>query len=789
MLTPAPSHAKPTVWVVDDSPLEASAICHALAGAFDCEVFRAGSPVLERLALGAPPGVLVLDWELPDMSGVEVCRFVRTSRDELSLPIVLVTGRRADADVVEALAAGANDFLTKPYMPTVLLARVKSLARTRQLHRRSVEVEAQLATTLRSIGDADGRVRFRDITEKQHADAEREALLAALAAQSLLLVCVLRGPELVFQLANAAYVQAVGGRSVVGKPLLEALPEFVDQSAASLMRRVIETGVPYVNPETTGYLDRGGGVLVKTHFNLVYQPVRGDSGAFDGVLIIAQDITAQVRARQELQAAKARLQEVFQLAPAVVALLEGPNHRFTLANPYFQDLVGGRELLNKPMVDALPELAAQGFVAILDDVRRTDRPHVATETWISLVREGGGAAEELCINFAFQPVRGVDGEVDGVFIHAVEVTELVRARLAAQRLAAERKAAYDVLERGDTVYIVDADWRLTFANAAFESFTALRREAVLGQVLWDVFPGMADPEICYFETFQHAMRDRVAVDFTEHYPQLNVWTAIRAYPTAEGGLAIFVRDVTADKRAEVETRSRAEFERQLIGIVSHDLRNPLSTILLGTQLLMSFDGVDERTLKALVRMQSSAQRGARMVSDLLDFTQARVGGGIPVMVSPGNLHTVVRQVVEDATTTAPDRDVVVTTAGDGEGMWDLDRMSQVLANLVGNALKYSPASSVVTVRSVAAGDGVTVSVHNLGAPIAPGALARIFQPMQRASAQLENRARSVGLGLFIVNHLVDAHHGRIAVESTAETGTTFSLWVPRQPPIADPSSR
>jgi signal transduction histidine kinase len=159
------------------------------------------------------------------------------------------------------------------------------------------------------------------------------------------------------------------------------------------------------------------------------------------------------------------------------------------------------------------------------------------------------------------------------------------------------------------------------------------------------------------------------------------------------------------------------------------------------------------------------------------------------MVSPGNLHTVVRQVVEDATTTAPDRDVVVTTAGDGEGMWDLDRMSQVLANLVGNALKYSPASSVVTVRSVAAGDGVTVSVHNLGAPIAPGALARIFQPMQRASAQLENRARSVGLGLFIVNHLVDAHHGRIAVESTAETGTTFSLWVPRQPPIADPSSR
>jgi PAS domain S-box-containing protein len=1022
LLIPAPLYAKPTVWVVDDSALEASAICHALAGAFDCEVFCAGSAVLERLALAGPPHVLVLDWELPDMSGVEVCRFIRTSRDELSLPIVLVTGRRDDADVVDGLAAGANDFLTKPYMPTVLLARVKSLARTQWLHRRSIEAEAQLATTLRSIGDAvistdaEGRVRFlnavaaeltgwthaealgrplvevfrllhaatrapvaspvdhvlrdgkvawlpnhallirrdgrelpiddsaapirdeagvltgvvlvfRDITETQRADAEREALLArtaaaqadaeaereklqrvveasgaglwdlevatgaidadprmvalmglpegasltlasalvellpedrgrvadavaaalagvnggrystefrtggrhgaplrwvesrasvqfdgagnavrlrgamidvtarklaelerealldALATQSLLLVGVLRGPALVYQMANAAYLRSVGGRSVVGKPLLEALPEAAGRAAASLIHRVIETGIPYVNPETTAYLDeRGDGVLVKKHFNLVYQPVRGDTGAFDGVLIIAQDITAAVRAREELQATKARLQEVFQLAPAVVALLEGPDHRFTLANPYFRDLVGGRDLVGKPIAAALPELAAQGFIAVLDEVRRTDRPHTATETWISLVRDGGGAADEMCINFAFQPVRGADGQVDGVFVHAVDVTELVRARLAAQRLATEREAAYHVLERGDTVFIVDAAWRLTFANAAFERFTARRREDVLGQVLWDAFPGMADPAIRYFETYQRAMRDRLPVDLTEYFPELDVWTAVRAYPTAEGGLAIFVRDVTAEKQAEVETKSRAEFERQLIGIVSHDLRNPLSTILLGTQLLMSFDGVDERMLKALVRMQSSAQRGARMVSDLLDFTQARVGGGIAVVVAPGNLHTVVRQVVDDATTTAPGREAEVTTSGDGEGVWDLDRMSQVLTNLIGNALKYSPASSVVSVRSEADTHGVTVSVHNRGAPIAPDALARIFQPMQRATAQLENKARSVGLGLFIVKHLVEAHHGRIAVESTADTGTTFSLWVPRQPP-------
>lgn len=225
---------------------------------------------------------------------------------------------------------------------------------------------------------------------------------------------------------------------------------------------------------------------------------------------------------------------------------------------------------------------------------------------------------------------------------------------------------------------------------------------------------------------------------------------------------------------------RAAFERQLIGIVSHDLRNPLSTILLGTQLLMSGDRVAESGLRSLARIQTAAERGARMINDLLDFTQARVGGGIAISPAAGNLHAVVRQAVEEAAVGAPERAIDVSTSGDGHGAWDVDRMSQVVHNLVSNALKYGAPSSAIVISCLGDADRVAVTIHNAGTPIDDEAMTRIFQPMQRATSQLENRARSVGLGLFIVKHIIEAHGGQIAVTSTADAGTTFSFWVPKR---------
>ena len=620
-----------------------------------------------------------------------------------------------------------------------------------------------------------------DITARKHAELERQGLIDAIAAQPMVRVAVLRGPELVFEMASSTYVKQVGrGRDFIGRPIFEGFPEYAGRPFVPRLREVMATGVPYLSGESTTYADRGDGVIVPTHYAVVYQPLRGASGQIDGVVILGNDITEAVNARWELQASRARLQQFFEQAPAGIALLDGPDHRFVLVNEMYRQLVGDRrELVGLAVAEALPEVVEQGFIALLDNVRRTGIPYQATETWLKLSRSADGSFEDACMNFIYQPVTGSNGAVESIFVHAVEVTEMVRAREQARQAALEREGAYDVLEHGDPTFIVDAGWRFTFANAAWLRWTGLRREAVIGERMWSLIPEGADPASEYRATYNRAMHDRVPAQLTHHDAATNRWVWLSLHPTTDGGLATFIRDVTVEKRAEAELRGRSDFERQLIGIVSHDLRIPLSVIRLSTQALLTYQSPDEKSSKMLARIQSAAERGARMVSDLLDFTQARVGGGIQVAPSEGNLHAILRQAVEDVSTTAAGRAIRVEVTGEGDGRWDLDRVSQILMNLLTNAIKYSPPGSEVMVRSESDAAGVTVSIHNTGPAIPAAALARIFDPMQRATSQLENRARSIGLGLYIVKHLIEAHRGWIDVTSTAETGTTFRFWVPR----------
>ena len=124
------------VWVVDDSPLEAEVASSLLAHAYEVSTFNDGPTVLERLAAGGRPDLLVLDWHMPDMSGLEVCRFLRQEYDQVSLPILVLTATGGQRDIIDGLQAGANDFVVKVSDPAELLARVRTLVRARVLHER-----------------------------------------------------------------------------------------------------------------------------------------------------------------------------------------------------------------------------------------------------------------------------------------------------------------------------------------------------------------------------------------------------------------------------------------------------------------------------------------------------------------------------------------------------------------------------------------------------------------------------------------------------------------------------
>jgi signal transduction histidine kinase len=233
-------------------------------------------------------------------------------------------------------------------------------------------------------------------------------------------------------------------------------------------------------------------------------------------------------------------------------------------------------------------------------------------------------------------------------------------------------------------------------------------------------------------------------------------------------------------RAREELQKRAEFDQQLIGIVSHDLRNPLNAIGMATALLLQRGRLDDQHVKIVTRIMSSSERAVRLIRDFLDFTQARASGRIPVTLVEANISEIAVQAFEEVHLMYPGREATISHSGEATGSWDADRIAQMVGNLVSNAFQHSGASGVVRVRTHGDAGEVVIEVHNDGPPIPKAIIARLFEPFQRGETS-SNSGRSVGLGLYISRQIVEAHGGAIDVRSVPGDGTLFRVRLPRAP--------
>ena len=164
---------------------------------------------------------------------------------------------------------------------------------------------------------------------------------------------------------------------------------------------------------------------------------------------LVEAAAARDRALGEAQAERQRLFEVFMQAPAAITLLEGPEHVFTVVNPLYQELIGGRDVRGKHIREALPELAGQGFYELLDHVYNSGEPFSAREMLVRLDRSGSGEVEDLYVDFVYQPLSDAGGDVFGIMAHAVDVTSKVHARQLIERKADEMTRLASELEQSN----------------------------------------------------------------------------------------------------------------------------------------------------------------------------------------------------------------------------------------------------------------------------------------------------------------------------------------------------
>jgi len=217
------------------------------------------------------------------------------------------------------------------------------------------------------------------------------------------------------------------------------------------------------------------------------------------------------------------------------------------------------------------------------------------------------------------------------------------------------------------------------------------------------------------------------------------------------------------------------FRDQFVGVLSHDLRTPLGAVIAGAALLAAAEDNPDRRARVVIRIMNSAQRMERMISDLLDLTRARLGGSIQLKRRAADLRRVCEEAIMEIRAGHPDVRLQFEASGNLQGEWDVDRLAQVLTNLIGNAIQHG-SGTPVTVAAHDQGDVVRLAIRNGGDPIPPELLPRIFEPLIRGGAA--GTSRSIGLGLFIARAIVSAHGGDIQVSSAA-AGTTFTAVLPK----------
>jgi PAS domain S-box-containing protein len=505
----------------------------------------------------------------------------------------------------------------------------------------------------------------------------------------------------------------------------------------------------------------------------------------DGSLLVhLRDVTAERRSQEELWRAHELLSALFEGSVDAVFTkdLQG---RYLLINEAGARFIGRTvgQVLGRTDHEIFPPEAAAATIA-------RDRQVFAaghTLTYEDVERTPDGIRVWLSTK---GPLRDADGNVFGLFGIARDITRYQRVE-ETQSLNVERlRLSMEAAQVGIW------DWDLQAGR--------IRWSENIASILGGVPGGPGDTYEAFLQRVLAEDRTRFAqqvaaalkapadfdAEFRMYVPTgAPRWMRSKVRVLTEDGRATrmlgTLRDVTRELQMVEESRRAVDFQEQLVGIVSHDIRSPLGAIISWARIMAVGGPPPEEQQRTFKRITSAALRIERLTRLLLDFSRARLGGGITLEPRRCDMRDLLQKVTHEFRIAYPDRTVLCEADGeDTQGSWDPDRLAQVLSNLLENALKYSPPDTPVRLSSRGDKEQVVLEVHNQGKPIPSELMPQLFEPFRRGPQSSRTAKTSYGLGLYIVQEIVHAHGGTIDVRSNIEEGTTFTVSLPRLPPAA-----
>ncbi|MGI4741613.1 MAG: PAS domain-containing sensor histidine kinase [Janthinobacterium lividum] len=700
--------------------------------------------------------------------------------------------------------------------------------------------------------DAQGRVEYLihtvvDITVRHRADAQlRESQARELAAraaaerqrvelqrvfeQAPVAIAVYRGPEYVIELANPTVCRLWGRTQsqLIGRGLFEALPEVAGMGYEELLDEVLATGVPYVAREMPAVHERHGR-LETVYWTFVYQPLREADGQITGTMVVATDVTTMVLARQQLELLnqeletrvlertdqlaaaqveterqRAQLHSLFLQAPAAICILSGPELVYELVNPGYQALFPGRELLGRPLLDALPEIAGNRVYETFRQVYETGRTHEEQALLIPLARPGDGRLEDRYFQYVQQARTTTDGQVDGVLVFAFEVTEQVRARQQAE--AGERRLQLLTDALPVLISYIDLTFTYRFVNQAYEAWFHRTPAEIIGHSARELVGPAAYARV-EAQLVRALAGERVEWQATMPYrPGFTRHVQGSLIPDIKDGQVQGIYNLLSDVTELVEARHTAEASTQqalalaetlgqtnqqltrtnidldnFIYTASHDLRAPITNIeglvlALREQLRAVATTPDAVVPQLLDMMQGAVERFQTTIAQLTDIARLQQAHDLPIeQVAVAEVVEAVRLDLASLLTQA-NAQLTVELAPNLRVSFAPKNLRSVVYNLLSNAIKYhhSDRRPVIHLRAERREQDIMLTVQDNGLGLDAQQQGQLFGLFRRLHTHVEG----TGVGLYMVKRMVENAGGTITVQSQPAVGTIFCIHLP-----------
>lgn len=687
--------------------------------------------------------------------------------------------------------------------------------------------------TYKPIFNADGEVygimdMAVDVTDSVIANQrirEKQQQLLSLFEQSSVGIAILEKDNLAFSMANLFYGELVGRDSeyLIGKPLLEALPELMGQGFDQLLYEVIESGIPYIANEVSVNLVRMG-KLETFYVDLVYQPYRENNDFISGVFVVATDVTQQVLSRKEVESSEAKLRSIISSAPAGIGLFVGREMIIEMPNQMFIDIVGkGAAITGKPLREVMPELVTYGqpFLKILDDVYTTGIMYQSFGDQVKI--EKNGVMTYNYYNITYSPLFNEKGEVYAILDIAIDVTESVRSRQKVEDAEASLRGVVEMAELSTWEFDIRQnvfryssrfmDW-LGFSedaekipDDAYNPLPPEYKEPVAAAIAEAIRPGSTG-----IYKNEHPIINRITGQIRIIQAHAQVFYDLAGNPQTLRGSA---QDVTKERELQqqltFQVEKRTEELQAAVGnleqanhdlqksnselaqfayIASHDLQEPIRKISTFIRMLEdNIDGIDQRSKSYIDRIHASTERMTILIRDILGFSQLSNENNGFVRV---NLNDVIQSVLLDFDLVIEQKQAVVHY----NNLPIIDaipiQMCQLFANLISNSLKYSKngLSPVITISAQPVSEeerilfqvGVTGSVYykielqDNGIGFNPEYAEKIFNIFQRLHSKMEYAG--TGIGLAMCKKIAQNHNGDIYALAQEKEGALFVILLP-----------